>query len=264
LCSSAFEHPADRQALEALRKIPGLDKLIRKMLELGVEKMMRVQLLGGAVHITPKQCPRVYKLFKEACDILDVHEPDLFLASSPVVNAYTFGVERPFVVIQSGLVDLLDDEELMAVMGHELGHVKAGHVLYRSLALILIRLIDQFIPIRGLANIALQIALFDWYRKSEMTADRAELLVAQDVDICLRVHMKLSAGSKTVFQQMSTQEFLRQADSYEEMDYSSLNKIYKILQELFRSHPIPVYRAKEIKQWSETKAFKEILAGRYP
>ena len=77
MCSSAFEHPADRQALEALRKIPGLDKLIRKMLELGVEKMMRVQLLGGAVHITPKQCPRVYKLFKEACDILDILFQDL-------------------------------------------------------------------------------------------------------------------------------------------------------------------------------------------
>ncbi len=264
LCSSAFEHPADRQALEALRKIPGIDKLIRKMLELGVEKMMRVQLLGGSVHITPKQCPRVYKLFKEACEILDVHEPDLFLASSPIVNAYTFGVERPFVVIQSGLVDLLDDQELMAVMGHELGHVKAGHVLYRSLAIILIRLFDMIIPIRGFASIALQIALFDWYRKSEMTADRAELLVAQDVNICLNVHMKLSAGSKTVFEQMSGAEFLKQADSYEEMDYSTLNKVYKLLQELFRSHPIPVYRAKEIKLWSETKAFKEIMAGRYP
>lgn len=264
ISSGAFEHPADRQALEALRRIPGLDKLIRKMMELGWEKALRVQLLGGAVHITPKQCPKVYKIFKEACEILDVHEPDLFLASSPIVNAYTFGTERPFIVIQSGLVDLLDEQELMAVLGHELGHVKAGHVLYRSLALILIKLIDTFVPIRGLANYALQIALFDWYRKSEMTADRAELLVAQDVNICLNVHMKLSAGSRTVFEQMSCHEFLKQADSYEEMDYSTLNKLYKLLQELFRSHPIPVYRAKEIKAWSETRAFKEIMAGRYP
>ncbi len=264
LCSSAFEHPADRQALEALRKIPGLDKLIRKMLELGAEKIMRVELLGGAVHITPKQCPRVYKLFKEACEILDVHEPDLFLASNPIVNAYTFGVERPFVVLQSGLVDLLDDQELMAVLGHELGHVKAGHVLYRSLALIMIQLVHMVVPIQGIAAIALKIALFDWYRKSEMTADRAELLVAQDVNICLNVHMKLASGSKTVFAQMSCHEFLKQADSYEEMDYSTLNKVYKLLKEVFRTHPIPVYRAKEIKLWSETKAFKEIMAGRYP
>lgn len=264
LCTSAFEHPADRQALEALRKVPGLDKLVRKMFEFGWEKIFRVQLLGSAVHITPKQCPRVYKLFKEACEILDVHEPDLFLASSPIVNAYTFGVERPFIVIQSGLVDLLDDQELMAVLGHELGHVKAGHVLYRSLAMLIIFFFDKFVPIRGIAEIGLRIALFDWSRKSEMTADRAELLVAQDVNICLNAHMKLSAGSKTVFEQMSSQEFLKQADSYEEMDYSTLNKVYKILQELFRSHPIPVFRAKEIKAWSETKAFKEIMAGRYP
>lgn len=264
LCSSAFEHPADRQALEALRKIPGLDKLVRKMLELGMEKMMRVQLLGGAVHITPKQCPKIYKLFKEACDILDVHEPDLFLVSDPHINAYTFGCERPFVALHSSLVDLLTEDELMAVMGHELGHVKAGHVLYRSIVIILVQLINRFIPIPALASIALQVALYDWYRKSELTADRAELLVAQDVDICLRVHMKLSAGSKTVFDQMNSQEFLRQADSYEEMDYSTLNKVYKLLRELFMTHPIPVFRAKEIKAWSETKAFKEILAGRYP
>lgn len=264
LSSTAFEHPQDKQALEALRKIPILDKVVHWFIEIGMERFMRAQLLGGAVHVTPKQCPKVYKLFKEAAEILDLHEPDLFLVSHPIVNAYTFGVDRPFVVLQSGLVDLLSEEELMAVMGHELGHVKAGHVLYRSLVILLLQLSQRMIPIPALAQIALQIALYDWYRKSEMTADRAELLVAQDVNICLNVHMKLSAGSRSIFDQMDHQEFLKQADSYEDMDYSTLNKVYKLLIEIGMTHPIPVYRAKEIKQWSESKAFKEIMAGRYP
>src|SRR5437763_486477 len=95
ITSAAFEHPADRQALEALRKIPVLDKVFRKIMELGVERFLRVQLMGGGIHVTPKQCPKVYKLFKEAADILDMHEPDLFLVSDPRANAMTLGMERP-------------------------------------------------------------------------------------------------------------------------------------------------------------------------
>jgi Zn-dependent protease with chaperone function len=264
MTSSAFEHPADRAALEAVKKIPVLDKVFRKFLELGLERIMRIQLIGQAIHVTPKQCPKIYKLFKEAADILDLHEPDLFLASNPYVNAFTFGVERPFIVIQSALVDLLDEDELMAVLAHELGHVKAGHVLYRSIAYFLAQLAQRFLGLGGLASVGLGIALYDWSRKSELTADRAELLVVQDVEVCLRLHMKLAGGSRSVYAQIDHQEFLRQADTYEDLDYSTLNKIYKLLQELWLTHPIPVFRAKEIKAWSESKQYKEIMAGRYP
>src|SRR5580704_9919941 len=137
ITSAAFEHPADRAALEAVKKIPVLDKVFRKFFELGAERIFRVQLLGSTVHVTHKQCPKVYKLFKEAADILDMHEPDLFIMDQPQPNAFTFGCERPFIVLHSGLVDLLDEEELMAVIGHELGHIKAGHVLYKSIAYLL-------------------------------------------------------------------------------------------------------------------------------
>ncbi|HEY9713288.1 MAG TPA: M48 family metallopeptidase [Chroococcales cyanobacterium] len=262
LTSSAFEHPADRAALEAVKNIPVLDKVVHKMLELGWERYIRIQLLGSAVHVTPKQCRKVYKLFKEAADILDMHEPDLFLMSQPQVNAFTFGVERPFIVIQSGLVDLMDEDELMGVLGHELGHVKAGHVLYRSVAHILAHFVGRFLG--GLGTLGLQMALLDWSKKSELTADRAELLVTQDIETCLRINMKLAGGSKTVYEQIDHNEFLKQAESYEELEYNTLNKLYKMFQELMLTHPVPVYRAKEIKSWSEGKQFKEIMAGRYP
>lgn len=263
LTSSAFEHPADRAALDALKKIPVLDIVFRKFFELGLEKIFRIQMIGQAVHVTPKQCPKIYAMFREACDILDVHEPDLFLVSSPYVNAFTFGAERPFIAIHSALVDLLTEEELMAVLGHELGHVKCGHVLYRSIAFFLLKLAEGF----GLGRMAvhgLMIALYDWFRKAEMSADRAELLVTQDINVCLHVHMKLSSGSKVIYDQIDPQEFLKQADSYEELDYSTLNKVFKLFNELWLTHPVPVYRAKEIKLWSESKQYKEILAGRYP
>lgn len=264
LTSSAFEHPADRAALEALKKIPVLDTVFRKFFELGLERIFRIQLLGQAVHVTPKQCPKIYRLFREACDILDMHEPDLFLVSNPYVNAFTFGAERPFVVVHSGLVDLLTEEELLGVLGHELGHIKAGHSLYRSIAYFLLRVATRFFGLGGLPAMGLVMALYDWSRKSELTADRAELLVTQNVDTCLHINMKLAAGSKVLYDQISAHEFLKQADSYEDLDHSTLNKVYKFLQELWLTHPIPVYRAKEIKIWSESKQYKEIMEGRYP
>jgi Zn-dependent protease with chaperone function len=264
ITSSAFEHPADRAALEAVKKIPMLDKVFRKLLELGIERIMRIQLLGQAIHVTPKQCSKIYRLFREAADILDMHEPDLFLASNPYINAFTFGVERPFIVIQSGLVDLLTEDELRAVLGHELGHVKAGHVLYRSIAYFLGHIATRILGLGGIGTMGLAVALYDWSRKSELTADRAELLVTQNVETCLNLHMKLASGSRSVFDQINHEEFLKQADTYEDLEYNTLNKVYKFMQEIWLSHPVPVFRAKEIKAWSESKQYKEILAGRYP
>ncbi len=225
---------------------------------------MRIQLMGQSIHVTPRQCGKIYQLFKEATDILDMSEPDLFIVSSPVINAFTFGAERPFIIINSALVDLLDEDELLAVLAHELGHVKSGHALYRSIAYVLSGLASRVFGIGGLASMGLTASLFDWSRKSELTADRAELLVVQDVDVCLRLNMKMAGGSRTIYAQTDHQEFLQQADVYEELDYSTLNKVYKLIQELWLTHPVPVFRAKEINAWSKTRQYKEIMAGHYP
>ncbi|MFN8658531.1 MAG: M48 family metalloprotease [Candidatus Obscuribacterales bacterium] len=266
ISSSAFEHPLDRAALDAVKKIPLIDKIFTKMLELGFERIFRVRLMGMSVNVTPKQCPKVYKLLKEACDILDMHEPDLFLINHWTVNAWTFGVERPFIVLHSELVDLLTEEQLMGVIGHELGHIKAGHVLYRTIVYFLLEILLRNIPL-GMSQLITQgvlVALFEWARKSELTADRAELIVAQDVEVCLETHMKMTAGSKTIYNQLDHAEFLKQGAKYEELDHDMLNKFYKFFFELWLSHPLPVYRAKEIKDWSESKQYQEIMAGRYP
>lgn len=265
MASTAFEHPLDKAALEAVRKIPYIDKVIRKLIEFGFERRMRVMLLGQTVHVGPKQCTRIHALLKEACEILDMHEPDLFLMNHFAVNAWTFGVERPFIVLHSELVDLLTEEELLGVIGHELGHVKANHVLYRTMVYFLLQIVESLTGGFGkLGSMGLMAALFDWARKSELTADRAELLVTQDTRICISTHMKLASGSKKIYEELDNEEFLKQGAKYEDLDYDMLNKFYKFFFELWLSHPLPVYRAKEIKDWSESKQYKEIMEGRYP
>lgn len=265
LSSNAFEHPLDKAALEVVRKIPFIDKIIKKLIEIGFERRLRVAMLGQAVHVTPKQCGRVYSLLQEACEILDMHEPDLFLINHFTVNAWTFGAERPFIVLHSELVDLLDDDQLLGVIGHELGHVKANHVLYRTIVFVLMEVLGLFKAMANpLARIGIMAALTDWARKSELTADRAELLVTQDAKVCISTHMKMAAGSKRVYEQLDTDEFLKQGAKYEDLDYDLLNKFYKFFFELWLSHPLPVYRASALKEWAESPQYKEILAGRYP
>jgi Zn-dependent protease with chaperone function len=265
MSSTAFEHPLDKAALEAVRKIPFVDKIIRKLIEFGFERRMRVMLLGQTVQVTPKQCPRIHAMLREACDVLDMHEPDLFLMNHFAVNAWTFGVERPFIVLHSELVDLLTDDELLGVIGHELGHVKANHVLYRTIVYFLLQIIESLTGGFGrMGSLGLMAALFDWARKSELTADRAELLVVQDPKICISTHMKLASGSKKIYDELDNDEFLKQGAKYEDLDYDMLNKFYKFFFELWLSHPLPVYRAKEIRDWSEGKQYKEIMEGRYP
>ncbi len=61
LSSNAFEHPLDKAALEAVRKLPFIDKIVKKLIEVGFERRLRVELLGQAVHVTPSQCGRVYQ-----------------------------------------------------------------------------------------------------------------------------------------------------------------------------------------------------------
>ena len=177
----------------------------------------------------------------------------MYVTVDPVPNAYTYGHTRPFIVLTSGLVDMLDDEERFFVIGHELGHIKASHVLYTMLAkniASIVALVGQAtLGIGSILGQGIVLALHDWFRKAELTCDRAGLLCVQDLQPCLRTMMKLAGGSKSLVAEMDEQEFVRQIRAYEDTDRSSLNKAYKILLTAWRTHPFPILRAKALDQW---------------
>src|SRR4051812_27940954 len=199
LSSAAFEHPADRAALEALRRTPGLDRLLRWLSDVGAERYVRIMFTGDSLRVSPRQCSRLYNDLREACSILDVKEPEFYLVQTPFPNAFAFGMRRLTLVMSTSLVDLLTDSERLEVIGHELGHIKAEHMLYRTMAILLATILREmagFLSVPGaIMTQALVYALYAWFRKSELTADRAGLLVAQDPDVCISALLKLVAGS---------------------------------------------------------------------
>lgn len=268
LSSVAFEHPTDRAALAALRKAPGLDWVFRKFNEYGGDRAGRLHCLSDMVRVDARQCPELHRMLVECCEILDMPVPQLYVDQHPVANAHTFGVDSPVIVIFSGLLDLLDEDEWRVVLGHELGHIKAGHVLYRQIAVFLARLLHALggrtLGLSQGLGIGLFHAFFYWYRQSELTADRAGLLATQDVETVISTEMKLAGGSRKLFAQMDREAFLAQGRDYEELGKSdALYQLFKANQTLGMSHPFPAVRALEIEKWAKGEEYAAIMGGDY-
>jgi Zn-dependent protease with chaperone function len=267
LDATVLQHPYDRAALNALQKVPGLDIIVRKFIELFPERVAYIQNVAQTVHVTRTQCPQLYIQLREACAILNMHEPELYVAQNPLPNAWTSGHVHPYVIVTSGLLDLMNEDEILAVIAHELGHIKSGHVLYRTMALsitlILTLIGDVTFGIGRVVGRSLEAALLEWYRMSEFTGDRAALLVVQDPQIMLSLMMKFAGGTLFQRNQLDTQEFLKQADLYEAVDANLLDRIYKMLLVAPVSHPLTIVRARESINWSESREYKDILDGRY-
>src|SRR5579884_1714153 len=264
----ALQHPFDRRALASLQKIPGLDIAIRKFIEFFPERVAYIMNVAQSVRVSSTQCPKLYASLHEACAILDMPEPELYVAQTPLVNAMTSGHTRPYIIINSGLIDLLNDDEIMAVIAHELGHIKSGHVLYKTMArgisFLLALVGDLTLGIGRLVGRTLEATLLEWDRMSEFTADRSSLLVVQDPQVMLSLMMKFAGGTLFQRDQMDAAEFLKQADLYEAVDANILDRVYKMLLVGAVNHPLTIVRAREIMNWSESREYKDILMGRYP
>lgn len=253
ISADQFQHPSDTKATETLRAIPGVDKAIAKIMEYGLERLAYLDNTASNVRVTEKMFGNMYQSLKWGCRILDMEEPELYVTLNPIPNAYTYGHTNPFIVLTSGLVDLLSAEERFFVIAHELGHIKAEHVLYTIIAHNIaefVRLIGQAtLGIGSLLGQSLIYALLEWHRKAELTADRAGLLCVQNMESPINTFMKLAGGASTLFKEMDKDEFLSQIRSYEDADRSNLNKAYKLLLTAERSHPYAILRAKELDAW---------------
>jgi Zn-dependent protease with chaperone function len=263
ISSRAYEHPADRSALVALRKLSGFDTLLKKLFGLFNERAFRLTYLASAVRVSERQFPHIHEMVRDGAYILDLPEvPECYVMQTPLVNAMALGRDKPFIVINSGMVELFDAEELRAVIGHELGHILSGHAVYRTMLLILLRLAARaaFLPI-ALALTAIIWGLEEWFRKSELSCDRAGLLAGQDLDASRRVLMKLAGGAQ--LSELNPDAFREQAHEYDAVP-DLRDSILKILQLQGTTHPFAVVRFAELDYWATHGEYERILGGDYP
>ena len=261
ISSRAWEHPADRGALVALRKLKGFDTILKAINALFNERANRLNFLGGMVRVDERQFAGLHRLLGEVGRTLDAAElPEMYVQNWP----FTIGMDKPIIILNSPLLDLLDEEELRFIVGHELGHAMSGHAVYRTLLHRMIRLsgVLNSVPGGALSARAIVAALYEWQRKSELSADRAGLLATQDPAVAFRVHMKLACGSGDL-SELDQTSFFAQGQEY--LDSSDLrDSVLKLLLIEEQSHPFAVLRAAELRKWVDSGEYTQILAGTYP
>jgi Zn-dependent protease with chaperone function len=264
ISSRAYEHPADRGALVALRKLGGFDVVLRRISGLFSERRLRLIHLASSVRAGDTQFRDLHHYVRDAAYILDLPDvPELYVVQEAQVGIMAIGTDRPFIVVTTGMVDLLDPHEQRFVIGHEVGHILSGHAVYRTMLLALTRLANRvaWIPLGYVGLRAIVTALEEWYRKSELSCDRAGLLACQDPDAAKRALMKTAGGSRLA--EMNPDAFREQAREYE-TDGDARDGVIKLLSLMGRTHPFAVARFAELDRWITDGHYRRILDGDYP
>lgn len=258
----AYEHPADRGAMATLRAVPGVASVLKAVAGMWNERAERLYTLASAIRVGPKQYPRLDRIRNECAETLDLDTvPDLFVARNPLANGYAIGIDKPFILLTTGVVESLDAEGIRCVIGHETGHILSGHAVLRTLLIRLLRLqaTVSWMPIGALGLRAVIAALLEWFRKAELTADRAGLLSSQDPAAALRQHVFMAGGSLA---DIDIADFMAQAKEYEEVD-DIRDSVLKLMTVESMSHPFAVVRAAQLQRWAASEEYRAILAGDY-
>lgn len=260
LKSTSYEHPFDKAALETLRGIPLFEKVMNFTLNWTNIKWRVVELCGSNFHVTKESCPELYNLVRSVAETLDVDRlPQIYTQWCYGINAYTTGFKNDtLLVIYTGAVDLMTDPELTYIVGHEMGHIKSGHVLYHVMA----SMIGQIVHAMGLLGpmvTPLQLALSYWNRMSEFTSDRAGLLACQDLDAALSATMKMAGIPKRYFNIANPHIFAEQAEEFLHKYGDTANTIIRNISILDDSHPWTVMRAAELIKWVNDGGYQAIL-----
>ncbi|MEO0988621.1 MAG: M48 family metalloprotease [Cyanobacteria bacterium J06639_14] len=269
----AFRHPLDLQAEETLRSVPGFDLVARKFVEFVYERPQYVYLMGNAIQVGPQQYSTLYPMFRECVQALDVQPtPTLFVAQNPMVNSYAVGEEHPCVVLNTGLLDLLSNDQIRTVMAHELGHIKCGHTTLTQMAIWAMNTAsiigDLTLGIGNIISTGLIYAFYEWRRMAELSSDRAALLATDDWRLVGHTMMQVSGGSHRFAHEVDFAAFEQQAEDYQNLDEDGLSQVYKFLlynggQGSIMSHPFPVDRLYHLKVWANSDEYARIRSGDY-
>ncbi|MEN1760239.1 M48 family metalloprotease [Anoxynatronum sibiricum] len=259
-----YEHRFDRMALEQLKKAKGFDTLVKAFYKHWAERLYKMQFAGSYLQVDKDNFPRIHRMLLNSCRIMEMEKiPALYIKYDYSVNAFVAGIEEPALVFHSGCLDLLTDDELMYLFGHELGHIKSNHMLYRQISMVLPEIGKRLgyvtFGVGELAAQAITLALLHWYRMSEFTADRAGLLTAQNIDASTTTLMKIAGLPERFYDKVNVESFKRQAQAFEDYDYERMDKAAKLFSVMGNTHPWTVMRAKELFNWQTEGGYAATL-----
>lgn len=246
--SVRYAYSADVAMLKGFRRVKPVELAAAATVRM-YKDVLRNQLLGQTIKVGPTQFPRIHAIAQHCAKTLSVPVPTLYIANNPTVNAYTFGTdEDSFVVVHSALVDHFSEDELKFVIGHETGHIQNKHVVYNTVLHLLKTATGLFLP---WIVMPAEIALSAWYRRAEITCDRAGLLCCGSVETGARTFLKMASGSQKLYQELNVEAYLEQLEEGREGPGR--------LAEAMASHPYLPKRVQALRVFSESALYKKAV-----
>ena len=260
LDSKSYEHNFDKTALKSLKALTGFDMVVNFFLNWTYIKWHVIELQGSNFLVTRESCPELYDIVHDVADTLDVRPlPRFYTQWGYNINGYTTGYkEDTLLVLNSGTVDLLTEDELRYVAGHEMGHIKSGHVLYHTMGNLFNTAISQLPVVSSLAT-PIYYTLMYWIRMSEFTADRAGLLACQNIDAAISAIIKMSGLPLKYFDHMNHEAFIKQATEFKGSFSGFTDNIIKTVTIAGSTHPWTVLRAAELLEWYYSGGYQQVL-----
>jgi len=255
-----FTHELDKQALAALEAIPGFSLLLKGFMKIFSERNARIVNLSSSVKLSEKQMPEIYNLLPPICEKLRIDMPEFYLQLNPMPNACTGGDNNPYIIINSGLVEYLDRNEIKAVLAHECGHIACHHVLYHTMGRMLLSGGASMFGIPAIFTEALSAAMSWWMRCSEFSCDRAGAIVMGGPDLVIDVMLRLAGAGSRLGLTIDREEFMKQAAEYKSyVGTSAWNKLLETYMLKNLDHPLLAVRAYDIDRWCRSDAFHEAM-----
>jgi Zn-dependent protease with chaperone function len=221
--------------------------------------MMHGLNMSNKIRLGSQQLPEIYNYLPPICAVLGINEPELYLEMNPVPNAYTNGDSQVFITVTSGLLEHMEEDEIKAVLAHECGHIACRHVLYHTMASMILQGGSSLLGL-GIFTIPLQLALFHWQRCSEFSCDRAAAIYMKGSDSVVETMIRLAGGKKEITNKINIETYLQQAEDYNQfLGASAWNKTLQYLVLMNQTHPFLSVRASEIKKWCDSDDFRRIL-----
>lgn len=261
ISSAAWEHATDRAALQSLQTIPGFDTVVRKVIGAIGERNVNLIFTAQALEVRPDQYPDLHGLLVDVCATLDWPVPRLYVSQTPLANAGAVGVDTPFIVLNSSLIELSTPEEVRFVLGHEVGHIVSEHALYRTILFLLLQFSRSVLPVVGQAVTPLTLALLEWHRKAEVSSDRAGLLAVQDLDLAVGALGVMAGGIRGRLGTINPEALRDQAADYG--DSQGLDTFFKFMATAGRTHPFPVIRVAELDRYADGESYAAAMGGEY-
>ena len=223
------------------------------------EAYNEVENQGEGINITNESLPKMHQQLVDACQILGVNEiPTYSTDWEYAPYHFSNGEKHRRIVMMSGSADLFTDDEMMFVLGHELGHMACGHKPYHMLLETFYMPFVNDAAFKAWASI-IKLPLMEWYRISDYTADRMGLLCCQDINAAITTMIKKAGLPKKCYNNIDVQGFIQQAREFEEKFTDTMDRVVKVLSIRSAEFPWLVVRAGKLYDWYHSDEYKQII-----